>query len=209
MKIQTVILKTANVATLHKFYGDVLGLPCELSSLCLSIRIGATTLIYEQEATFTGFYHLAFEVPHNLVDDAQSWLQARVPLLADANGHERFGPSAHWNTTNLYFADPAGNILQLVARHGRNTAQDGPFTSGHILNVSEVGAVVDNVPIALSTLASAGLCPFNGQSDTFTAVGGHGSMLIVVPAGRGWFPTGRSAVPAPIQVELDGGRVTL
>jgi len=166
--------------------------------------VGTGLVVYEEERGFAGNYHLAFEVPNNLVDAAQAWLSERVTLLADQDGVMRFGPSGHWNTTNLYFDDPAGNIPELIARHDRNTEQSGPFTARHLLNVSEVGFVVSHVPDAVAQLQQQyGLSPFNGQSETFTAVGGHDGMLIVVPSGRGWFPVQRPAIIAPIRLSFN------
>lgn len=64
--------------------------------------------------------------------------------------------------------------------------------------------MVKSVPDAVQQFSGQfGLYPFNGQSDTFTAVGGHDGMLIVVPVGRGWFPVGRPAVSAPFRVKFE------
>lgn len=208
MQIENVSLKTAHLPALTHFYGELLGLPVTLSPPALSIEIGTSTLTYEQDETFTGFYHLAFEVPRNLTPDAQAWLSERVPLLTDAAGQSRFGPSERWNTTNFYFSDPAGNILELIARHDRKTDQPGPFSPARMLNISELGMVVGSVPEALEQLHRRyDLRPFNGQSDTFTAVGGHDGMLIVVPVGRGWFPVEKPATHAPFRATFDAGRV--
>lgn len=209
MLIQSVTLSTSSTAALRTFYSAVLGLECTGPPERLSISVGASQLIYRQDANFQGFYHLAFEIPRNLSAAAQEWLTQRVPLLPDAEGNVAFEPSENWNTRNLYFADPAGNILELIARFDRPTDQPGPFDSGHLLNISEVGLVVPDVPGAVAELGSTyGLRPFNGQSDTFTAVGGHDGMLIVVPEGRGWFPIDQAAVASPLRVEFADGAVT-
>jgi len=203
MQIHTVTLKTAQLLPLAHFYAEILGLPTILAPPFLKVNVGTGLLIYEEETAFTGNYHLAFEVPNNLVDGAQAWLSKRVTLLPDQEGVTRFEPSGRWNVTNLYFDDPAGNILELVARHDRRTEQNGPFAAHHLLNVSEVGVVVSHVPDAVAQLEQQyGLFPFNGQSDTFTAVGGHDGMLIIVPAGRGWFPVQRPAVIAPLRLSF-------
>lgn len=203
MQIQTVTLRTAQLSFLARFYAEVLGLPTTLAPSYLQVQVGTGLVIFQEELDFAGTYHLAFEVPNNLVDDAQAWLSERVTLLADQDGVTRFEPSGRWNTTNLYFDDPAGNLLELIARHDRPTEQNGPFTARCLLNVSEVGVVVPHVPDAVAQLEQQyGLSPFNGQSETFTAVGGHDGMLIVVPAGRGWFPVQRPAVIAPIRLSF-------
>ena len=98
--------------------------------------------------------------------------------------------------------------MEFIARHDRPSDHVGPFAASHVLHLSEYGLVVDDVPDTVRWLGQAhGLFPFNGQSDTFTAVGSHDGMLIVVPAGRGWMPTGKPAVAAPFELVWNGNRV--
>ncbi len=198
MQIESLTLLTRDLAALHAFYGSVLELPVQLSALTLTVQVGATHLTFRQEPGFRGFYHLAFDVPPAQVDAAEAWLRRRVDLLPDPSGVQRFPPQGAWNTTNLYFDDPEGNILELIARHDLNQTGNGPFGAVGLLRVSELGVVVPDVPAAVQCLDERfGLRAFNGGSDTFTAVGGHDGMLIVVREGRGWFPVDRPAVPTP------------
>ncbi|GGR26531.1 hypothetical protein [Deinococcus ruber] len=206
MIIHRATLHAAALSLLAHFYGEILALPVEITPNTVSIRVGMSTLVYRHASEFSDTYHVAFEIPRNLVNEAQNWLARRVPLLADQDGVTRFEPSATWNTTNLYFNDPAGNILELIARHDRPTDQSGPFAAHHLLNISEIGLVVPNVPTAVAQLSQLyGLHPFNGQSATFTPVGDHDGMLIVVPTGRGWFPVQQPAVSAPLSIDFSQG----
>lgn len=206
MHIDHLTLYARDLPALRDFYAGTLGLPVvDETTERVTFQTGSSSLTFGHDPAHTAFSHLAFDIPRTLVDGAQAWLGARVPLLADHDGRTRFGPDASWNTTNLYFADPAGNILELIARHGLPHDHAGPFGPQHVLHLSEFGLVVDDVPDAVRWLGETrDLRPFNGQSDTFTAVGGHGGMLIVVPAGRGWMPTGQPAVPAPFALEWNG-----
>ncbi|GHG00386.1 hypothetical protein GCM10017783_10660 [Deinococcus piscis] len=177
MNIQALTLHTRDLAALHDFY-----------------------------ETFSGFYHVAFDIPRNRLAEAQAWLERRVPLLSDQDGTTCFVSGPHWNNTNLYFDDPAGNIMEFIARHSLEHDSDAVFDSSSVLHVSELGVVVPDVPQALAAMGRQyGLRPFGGQSDTFTALGGHDGMLIMVKEGRGWFPVGRPAVPAPFELTFQSG----
>lgn len=213
MNILALTLPTRDLAAQRRFYSHTLNLPVVSDEArSLTVRIGTSRLTFEQDAEFGGFFHIAFDIPRTLVGEAEGWLQARVPLLTDSQGRSVFPPGDPWNTTNLYFDDPAGNILEFIARHDLPHDRAGPFGPDSLLRISELGVVVPDVPQAVRELGQhSGLHPFNGQSDTFTPVGGHDGMLIVVREGRGWFPVGRPAVAAPFQLtfEEDGAIRTL
>jgi catechol 2,3-dioxygenase-like lactoylglutathione lyase family enzyme len=202
MQIQRVTLATKHLRPQRDFYARVLGLEvvAETGS-SVTLQIGRSTLTFEQDPNFEGLYHFAFDIPRNQVDEAEHWLRARVPLLEDSGGRSRFPPNAEWNTTNLYFDDAAGNIVEFIARHNLEHETQAAFGARSVLHISELGVVVPDVPAGVHHLKAAhGLHAFNGSSDTFTAVGGHNGMLIVVREGRGWFPVGRPAVPTAFEL---------
>jgi catechol-2,3-dioxygenase len=202
MHIQNLALATKDIRQQLDFYARVLEFPIVAETpLAFSVQIGSSTLTFEQDEAFTGFYHFAFDIPHNQVEDAERWLRTRVNLLSDAQGRSRFPPSGNWNTTNLYFDDAGGNIAEFIARHNLGLEHNAPFGSQAVLRISEIGVVVPDVPVAMHDFENQyGLRAFNGSSDTFTALGGHDGMLIVVKLGRGWFPVGRPSVPATFQM---------
>lgn len=205
MNIRTLTLPTHDLAAQHTFYTQILGLTAVSSDACsLTIPVGSSRLTFEQVDDFSGFFHVAFDIPHTLVGQAEDWLRSRLSLLADGQGRSVFPPGDPWNTTNLYFDDPAGNILEVVARHDQLLDGTPPFGPRHLLHISELGVVVPDVPQAVSDLGQRfGLHAFNGQTDTFTPVGGHDGMLIVVREGRGWFPVGRPAVPSTFELRFE------
>ncbi|SMB90418.1 VOC family protein [Deinococcus hopiensis] len=209
MHLHALTLYTRDLAAQRDFYAHTLGFPVEAqTSGQVTFRTGSSLLSLVEDATASGFSHLAWDIPPGQVDEAQAWLSPRVRLLHDKTGEKRFLPGERWNTTNLYFEDPDGNILEFAARHHLLPlpAVPGPFGPQEVRHLSEFGLVVPDVNAAVRDLASRfGLFPFNGQSETFTAVGSHEGMFIVVPEGRGWFPVGRPAVPAPFRVTFSGG----
>ena len=102
------------------FYGDVFGLPLEGDA----IRVGETRLRFTHREG-SPFYHFALLVPGDRFEAAQAWAEQRVEILRDAEGTRVF-ESDDWNSSAVYFHDPAGNILELIAHSGiEETARSG------------------------------------------------------------------------------------
>jgi catechol 2,3-dioxygenase-like lactoylglutathione lyase family enzyme len=202
MHIESLTLLTADLGVQHAFYTGVLGLETVTRTPdSVTFQAGRTLLTFRPHGAPGHFSHLAFDIPRQLMDGAETWLRARVPLLEDTGGTSRFPLSEGWNSESLYFEDAAGNVLEFIARHDLPNDHAPPFSPGSVLHISELGVVVPDVPAAVLDLERRfGLLTFNGRSDTFTPVGDHHGLLIVVREGRGWFPTGRPAVPAPFEV---------
>ena len=202
MNIESLTLHTRVLAQQRAFYVDTLGLTVESEDEhALALRIGTTRLTFVQDESFGGFYHFAFSIPKNQFDAAYGWMEARIPLLTDEENQSAFELSSPWNSQGLYFDDADGNIAELIARHDLDNASGEPFGPQSLLCVSEIGLVVPDVPERVRELTRTyNLQPFDGVSDTFTAVGTHDGMFITVPEGRGWFPVGRPAVSAPFEL---------
>lgn len=201
MEIQELTLRSRALDAQRAFYSQTLGLPLsEADEARFSVRVGATRLRFVHEADFGGFYHFAFTVPENQIQEARAWLQARVPLLRDAQGEQVFF-SKEFNTHNVYFDDADGNIVELIARHDLPNASVQAFGPASLLQVSEIGLVAPSVSRRVRDLREQhGLGVYKAQSDTFTAVGTATGMFITVPLGRGWFPVGRPAPCAPFEL---------
>lgn len=203
MQIHELTLSADNVVALHSFYTRVLGLPArEVSAERLTLQAGSTLLSFiKAEAGMRPYYHFALNIPPASFGAAQAWLRARVPLLADQTGRDVFH-SENWDADNLYFFDPAGNILELIARNTLPAAFEPPFGPQHLLCVSEIGVASEDVPATVRALADLGGEEYRGPgSETFNAVGNEQGLCIVVKRGRVWFPdTGRPAVVAPLEM---------
>ena len=134
--------------------------------------------------------HWALNVPPRRFEEAVRHAAERVELL------EEDVPFPNWRARAAYFYDPAGNIVELIARE-RAPGRD------LVLEVSEVGLPVDDVGAAVDFLESElGLPHFSGDRRDFSAVGDDRVLFIVVPAGRPWLFTDRPASAHPIAVTL-------
>lgn len=189
-----------------RFYAETLGLAtCRDPDGGWRITVGTTTLRVRQAAPDSvPSYHLAFAVPENAIEAARDWLLHRgvAPIPVEGDPVVDF-PA--WNAHALYFHDPAGNILELIARHDLTNAADGPFGSESLHRVDEVGLPTTDLPALVATLETRlGALPYGSGSATFQAVGDARGLAIVVAAGRGWFPTGGPAALSPLSLVLRG-----
>jgi D-alanyl-D-alanine carboxypeptidase len=178
---------------LRDFYGGELGLPLDDA-----IVIGETRLRFNI-AERVAFYHFALLVPGDRFGATLDWARRRVELLGDVFEFE------NWDAEAVYFHDPAGSIVELIAHHGlEETGRSGPFAAGELLGFSELGIVGDR-PSLLRELESEGLELWSGtveEPDRLAFVGEKGRTLILAPPGRGWLPTGRPAEPHPVEYVL-------
>ncbi len=206
MHIHEARLLTGDIAAQRHFYGELMGLSLQEHADSLTIEVGATRLIFEQAPQgWQGCYHFAFNIPENQLHQAQEWVTRFAPLWPDAKGETLFA-SSNWNANQFYFLDPAGNILECIARHGLPNASDAPFGSHSLRSVSEVGIATDNVAATVAQLArDLGAPVYDGAgSDSFSAVGDEHGLLIVVKLGRIWYPdTGIAATAAPVSAIVE------
>jgi hypothetical protein len=179
---------------LRDFYGDELGLPLDGDA----IVIDETRLRFEIEDR-GAFYHFALLVPGDRFDAALAWSRERVELLGDVFDFD------FWDARAVYFHDPAGSIVELIAHHGLEAnGRAGAFAAEELVGFSELGMVGDRRR-QLGLLERRGLSLWDGtieESGGLAFVGEKGRTVILAPAGRGWLPTGRAAEPHPVEFAL-------
>ncbi len=206
MQIQELRLFTHNLDQQRDFYTRVLELP--LSSTHdhhFALTIGASSLVFTSTAQAIPLsYHFAFNIPEHQFAEAKQWLAARVPLLTEPSGADELY-FAEWDAHAVYFADPDGNIGELIARHTLAHPHRQAFTSASLLRVSEIGLVVDDVAAFVQLIrTTVGSPVYRGPiNELFTPVGDEQGLLIVVKRGRLWLPEVRvAAMDAPLSVRI-------
>lgn len=209
---------------LAAFYASLLGSgPPEPVAGEVSARVGETILEL-REAPGSPFYHVAFLVPGDRFEAALAWARGHAELLPDAEMGEPVFDFTNWDAQAIYFHDPAGSIVELIAHHGLGeTGATGEFSPSELLGVSEIGLVCDPPSVAAALEQELGLEVWDGTVEgagRLAFVGVKARTLILCRAGRPWLPTGRLAEAHPVEVELvgrspgyvllgDGGRVTM
>jgi len=206
MLIDEVLLQTGDLGGLRDFYTRVLGLN-ELTEAgdMLTLQAGRSRVSFRHaESGSQGYYHFAFDVLQNRLPEAKAWLTTRVPLIPDRSGIDLFH-SDEWNSDSVYFYDPAGNILEFIARHNQTNDSDNPFGPTSIIAVTEIGLTCEDVHAMVAWLRGGlGIEVYaDGEGEQFAPVGDEAGLLIVVRQGRIWFPdTGKPAVFAPLSLRL-------
>jgi catechol-2,3-dioxygenase len=188
------LVSSAPLADMKEFYHKSLGLDVvEDKPDRLSIDAGRTRLTFLKpaEGKDKPFYHFAFNIPENKAAAAREWQVKRTPLLPipqalrDPAYPDDVVHYRHWNAHSVFFFDPAGNVVEYIARHDLKNAAAGGFGSADILYASEIAFVVDDVPAATTKLKEAlGLGEYNGTGEQFAALGDERGLLLVMKRGR-------------------------
>ena len=215
MHIRELTIKTSNLQELYEFYAEVLSLEVEDESPNdgqLIINVGNSVLIFEESNSIRNpVYHFAFNIPSNKIEEAHEWLKDKVNLIWLSDYNSNIAEFKGWKARSLYFYDPAGNIVEFIARTDLNDHSSAPFSELQIRNISEVGIVFpsnsygDHVK---DLLGKFGLSWFGKQPpmEQFCAVGDDEGLFIVVPENRAWYPTqDRQATIAPLKVKFLAG----
>ncbi len=177
------------------FYGGTLGLAVEAET----VQVGETALRFAADEG-EPFYHFALLVPGDRFDAAVAWARERVELVGGVFDFES------WDARAIYFEDPAGSIVELIAHHGlEENGRTGAFDAAELVGLSELGVVGPGN--LLQAFSSLGLSLWDGTLQgrgRLAFFGERGRTFILAPRGRGWLPTGRPAEPHPVEAVLDG-----
>ena len=209
MEIKQMILQTSAIKKLTEFYSIVMELPVALQSdTGIMVRIGSTELVFQQAGTADPFYHFAINIPANKIEEAKAWLSGRVDLTWIEDYKSDIADFVNWHAKSVYFFDPAGNILELIARFTLDNKIDEPFSSTQFLSISEVGLVFKEDELNERTetlLQQYQLSYFDKQPSLrhFRAVGDDEGLFIIVPENRNWYPTDKSSGIFPMEVRFE------
>lgn len=195
---------------LASFYEGSLGLPsARFDASSLTIEVGESVLEF-RAGSGSPYYHLALLVPGDRFDAALDWVEGRVELLPDAETGDPVFDFTSWHAKAVYFHDPAGSIVELIAHHGIGASGAlGAFSPDELLGVSEIGLVCDPPSLAASLERALELEVWDGTVEgegRLAFVGEKARTLILCRPGRPWLPTGRPAEAHPVEVTIAGAR---
>lgn len=196
-RIQTLRLLTAKpLREMKDFYQSLLGFAILAEDNNeLTILGGQTQIIFQQATNDQGepFYHFAFDIPQNKLMLAREWLLQRIVLIqTPSNRRDSRYPDdirhfPDWNAHALFFWDPAGNIVEFIARHDVANDSEGPFTANDILYASEIGFVVEDQQASAQQLEEMlHLKPYPRGTSFAWAMGDERGLLLCTPKGRSW-----------------------
>ena len=190
------LVTTVSLDELKKFYTSLIGLPLVSEQTDrFMIHAGETTIsfIKTNEKSAAPFYHFAFNIPENKILKAREWQLKRTALsetplqLIDPSYPKDIRHFQHWNAHSVFFWDPAGNLVEYIARHDLKNTADGEFTSKDLLCASEIAFIVqDTETIADEIKSSFDLNQYRGGDENFRAIGDENGLLLVMKKGRVW-----------------------
>lgn len=208
--IREVKMQTHSLKEMKDFYENTLGLAVvQEQRASLSIQTGDSILTFnESDPGRQPKYHFAFNIPENQIDEALRWITPKVSVIP--NEGQEIVHFASWNADSIYFYDPAGNIVELIARHNLNNSANEAFSPASLLCVSEIGLPVPDAEEALLKLSRVGLDPWQDYSSQFAAAGDEHGLIIAVKQGRVWFMSDQEeAYPHPLTIRTDVCEITL
>jgi hypothetical protein len=137
---------TARLGAVAAFYEQTLGFAVEQRDGRVVVPVGADVLELVAAGDATDpFHHFALLVPGDRFDAARAWLDARAETLARDDGETVF-PFDFWDARAVYFHDPAGNIVELIAHAG--TAERGAAGDFSAAELAFVGAKAHTLILA-------------------------------------------------------------
>jgi catechol-2,3-dioxygenase len=176
---------------LQQFYEKVIGLIIlESTRRTLVIQAGKSNITFNKvESDKRPFYHFAFNIPENKIESAFAWQRTRTPIVHPnlAGLKDSIVNFRHWNAHSVFFLDPAGNLLEYIARHDLKNSSAGDFSATDILYVSEIGFIVDDVQkTGAAFIKSLNLNSYRPAAEKFWPIGDEYGLLLMIEKGRVW-----------------------
>ena len=211
MHIHMLALQASNLSDLHRFYAHTLNFAVDgFTESQLAVRCGSSRLIFNRADEPVVPAHFAFNIAEAHHVEVFGWLRARVDFIALDGADEFF--STDWNAHMVYACDPAGNIIEFIARHTlvdgatAGASNDAPINAAGLAScISEIGIACDDVPATARAWSQIFSTSAYGETNgNFYPIGDEHGLLIIVPKGRIWFPnTGVAARAAPVTAHID------
>lgn len=208
MEIKLLTLQTNKLEAMKEFYTQQLGFSlCGESPNRFQIQVGTSILEFKNEnVKGEPYYHFAFNIPSNQFQEAKTWLKGKVRLLLDDGQDE--ADFSFWPAHACYFEDPAGNIVELIARYNENPIRETPFSVNNILNISEIGLVVKNAPSVGKKLKEINILksdnePITNSSLSFMQEKKNGVFIILTSTGRRWLFSEKKSKIFSMEINLD------
>lgn len=217
MHILSLELLTSRFEEMKQFYINQLGFPLKAQSTdAFTLGVGYTELTFRKAQTGDDpKYHFAMNIPAKQWSEAKDWLRKKgctllpTPSVEEANIRSMeqdvvfFGALQAYS---LYFHDPAGNLVEFIARENLEKTALSPFHIGSISNISEVLFAFDqDLPQAMEKLCDHfHVEPYTGDKKLFQILGDDEGTFILNDIRRGYYPTQQKAEIHPLQMTVLG-----
>jgi len=206
MKISEVTLKTSLLEQQYQFYHQRLGLPVlDYTDNVLRLRCGNSVLAFEnyhrEEAPY---YHFAFNISPGKLDSAIRSIKELGIAINLVDGKEVVHSNS-WNSDSVYFYDPAGNIVEFIARYDITGRAGDEFDASDLLNISEIGLAVTNVTDTAEALTDFLREKVYLHADhLFAPIGNEEGLFILSSTERQWLGSDKPVNVFPLTVVVEG-----
>ena len=210
MHIKEIHLQTADLDTTIEFYTGKLGAVLVNRKVdSAAMQMGNTTILFQSVKEENPYYHIAFDIPKNKLEEAFKWITQRIPILpVDTN--TMYASFENWNTRSFYFYDNNGSVLEFICRNDLPNESHEKFSGDSILYVSEFGVVTDDVnKLSNEIMEKYDLSVYEKQprQENFTVLGTDTGLFIIVKSGRHWYPVSKPALPFPANVVIESAGI--
>ena len=215
MKIKQVELYISHYQEMICFYEHILGFRLKSwTEEMADFQIGESMLrLIKDKKENHYYYHFAFNIPANKFKVAKSWLKEKVTLLTE-DGEDEIEFDGSMQATSCYFEDPAGNIVELIARKQVAPNSDTrEFTTRDILSISEISLTTDDIGAAYKQMQALGLS-VRGENqihlDTYLNFVGDqedNAFVLLGPIGRRWLFSEKPAIASPVVIHTEYGKL--
>ncbi len=204
MKILELSILSNNLQETKNFYSSIPGFKVlDQTNTRLDLKAGNSILHFEYIYGLKPVYHFAFNIPANQLNQALKLISKHTDILRLPETDELISDFKNWNAKSFYFNDNNGNILECIARFDLNNEQKIWNEHDYILNISEFGFVVENVPETQDLLKSKGIPVFEKGPQTidFSVLGTDTGLILLTDKSRGWKP--HNVNPQPFWSKLE------
>lgn len=206
-RIQHLILYTAILEPMYDFYVQLFSKDrVQLQAAGFTVQLGTSVLEFKKAAAGTQpFYHFALNIAANHLEQAKAWIVATT-LLSTEDGQEDTH-SDFFRSVSCYFEDPAGNIIECIARQQHAPIDLHPFTPGSIRGIGEINLTTSHVLETAYLLQDANvpIQPEIIDEDRLNFVGDIDTYLLLGPVGRRWFFSNRLSELHPLTIHMQDG----
>ena len=208
MEIKLLTLQTNKLEVTKEFYTQQLGFSlCGESPNRFQIHVGKSILEFSNDKVAgEPYYHFAFNIPSNQFQEAKEWLKGKTTLLLEDGEDE--ADFSFWPAHACYFEDPAGNIVELIARYKQNPNSESSFSVKSILNISEIGLIVKDAPMVGEQFKEINIFdsdndPVTNSSLNFMQDNNNGVFIILTSVDRRWLFSEKKSKIFPLKITFD------
>ena len=213
MLLQKISLHTAaSIPEMQAFYTKTLGFALlGATNDAFEVQIGDSKLHFHTTHLVNKqpFYHFACNIPTNKVEEAAKWLALRnidclqIRKTEVEEDDTVIAEFDDWNARAVYFYDPAGNIVEFIARLDSRYTSLKPFAADSVISISEIGLACANAKTYAADLRTKyDLTSFqkSTNNDDFWALGADNGLFVISTESRTWFPTDKKVQHFPMKI---------